>query len=104
MSVANMERMANMFELNNRTALVTGAATGLGRAVAMALTRAGAKVAVSDKPGVSLGETVALCTDCGYRSFAIEMDVRNPDQIRESVAAVESEFGHVDTYSLTTRE
>ena len=85
-----------MFELSHRTALVTGAATGLGQAVAAALTRAGARVAVSDKPGVSLGETVALCADCGHRIFALEMDVRNLDQIRESVAAVESEFGHLD--------
>ena len=91
-----MERIANMFELSNRTALVTGAATGLGQAAAAALTQAGAKVAVSDKPGVSLGQTVALCADCGHRSFAVEMDVRDLDQICESVVAVESEFGHVD--------
>jgi len=63
-----------MFKLSNRTALVTGAATGLGQAE----------------------QTAALCADCGHRSFAIEMDVRDLDQIRESVAAVESEFGHID--------
>jgi len=85
-----------MFKLSNRTALVTGAATGLGQAAAVALTQAGARVAVSDKPGISLEQTAALCADCGHRSFAIEMDVRDLDQIRESVAAVESEFGHVD--------
>jgi NAD(P)-dependent dehydrogenase (short-subunit alcohol dehydrogenase family) len=85
-----------MFKLSNRTALVTGAATGLGQAAAAALTQAGAKVAVSDKPGISLEQTAALCADCGHKSFAIEMDVRDLDQIRESVAAVESEFGHVD--------
>ena len=85
-----------MFDLGNRTALVTGAATGLGQATAAALARAGAKVAVSDRPGVSLGETVALCEDCGNRSFAVELDVRDLDQTCESIAAVESEFGHVD--------
>lgn len=85
-----------MFKLSNRTALVTGAATGLGQAAAAALTQAGARVAVSDKPGISLEQTVALCADCGHRSFAIEMDVRDLDQIRESIAAVESVFGHVD--------
>ena len=85
-----------MFSLSNRTALVTGAATGLGQAAAAALTQAGAKVAISDKPGTSLGETAALCADCGHRCFAVDMDVRNLDQICESVAAVESEFGHVD--------
>ena len=60
------------------------------------LAQAGAKVAVSDKTGVSLGKTAALCADCGQRSFAVEMDVCNLDQIRQSVAAVESEFGRVD--------
>jgi NAD(P)-dependent dehydrogenase (short-subunit alcohol dehydrogenase family) len=85
-----------MFELTGRTALVTGAATGLGQATAVALTRAGAVVAVSDKPGVSLEQTLALCADCGHRSLAVDMDVRDLDQIRAGVAAVEAEFGHVD--------
>ena len=85
-----------MFELRNRTALVTGAATGLGQATAVTLTRAGARVAVSDKPGVSLDETTALCADHGHGAFAVEIDVRELNQIREGARAVESEFGRVD--------
>jgi NAD(P)-dependent dehydrogenase (short-subunit alcohol dehydrogenase family) len=85
-----------MFELNNRTALVTGAATGLGQAAAVALTKAGAKVAISDRPGESLAETASLCADCGHSTYSVEIDVRDIDQIRTGVAAVESEFGHID--------
>lgn len=85
-----------MFDLSNRTALVTGAATGIGQSIAMKLTQAGAKVAVSDKPGVSLDKTVAMCAGYGCRSFAAEMDIRDLDQISEGIAAVESEFGYID--------
>ncbi|HLY73993.1 MAG TPA: SDR family NAD(P)-dependent oxidoreductase, partial [Planctomycetota bacterium] len=40
-----------MFDLNGRTALVTGAATGLGAAITMALARSGADLVVTDRPG-----------------------------------------------------
>ena len=85
-----------MFELNGRTALVTGAATGLGQAIAAALAKAGASVAVSDKPGESLAETTALCAGHGGRTIAVEIDVRDLRQIREGVAAVSSQWDHVD--------
>ena len=85
-----------MFELSDRTALVTGAATGLGQAIAVALSRAGAKVAISDKPGASLVETAALCADCGQAGIVVELDVRNLGQVIKGVAAVESQWGHVD--------
>ena len=85
-----------MFELTGRTALVAGAATGLGQAIALALTKAGASVAVSDKPGQSLAETTGLCAGCGGRTIAVEIDVRDVRQIREGVAAVAAQFGRVD--------
>ena len=85
-----------MFELDGRTAFVTGAATGLGQAAALALTQAGARVAVSDKPSVSLDATAALCADHGQPCLSLPVDVRDLDQIRKGVAAAESEFGRVD--------
>ena len=91
-----MERIANMFELNHRTALVTGAATGLGQAIAVALTKAGAKVAISDKPSENLEETATLCATCGSKNYLLAMDVRDLEQIRTGVREVESEFGHID--------
>jgi NAD(P)-dependent dehydrogenase (short-subunit alcohol dehydrogenase family) len=85
-----------MFALDGKMALVTGAATGLGQAIAVALTTAGARVALSDKPGVSLDETAAQCAACGLAPYATAIDVRDLAQIRAGVAAVEAEFGKVD--------
>jgi 2-deoxy-D-gluconate 3-dehydrogenase len=85
-----------MFALNGRTALVTGAATGLGQAIAVALTQAGAQVAVSDKPGQCLAETTSLCAGCGGRTVAVEIDVRDVRRIREGVAAVAAHLGPVE--------
>lgn len=85
-----------MFGLHQRTALVTGAATGLGQAIALALAQAGAKVAVSDKPGVSLTETKAICADRGHATVGVPMDVRDLRQISEAVVAIESQLGAVD--------
>jgi len=85
-----------MFRLDEKVALVTGAATGLGAAIAVGLARAGAHVAISDKPGVSLDETAAKAAAHGHRVFRFEMDVRDLEQIRKGVAAAEGEFGRID--------
>lgn len=85
-----------MFELNNRTALVTGAATGLGQAISVALAKAGARVVISDKPGESLDETATLCSEYSESPFLVDIDVRDLKQIEEGVAKVQAEFGHID--------
>ncbi len=85
-----------MFRLHDKVAVITGAATGLGAATAVALARAGAHVAVSDKPGESLQQTSAKAAQHDHRVFEFDMDVRDLDQIREGIAAVASEFGHID--------
>ena len=85
-----------MFELNNRRALVTGAATGLGQAIAVRLAGGGARVAVSDRPGVSLDETVMRVAEQGVTAFALALDVRDLGQITTGVAAVEAELGGID--------
>jgi NAD(P)-dependent dehydrogenase (short-subunit alcohol dehydrogenase family) len=85
-----------MFRLDDRIALVTGAATGIGQAIAVALVKAGAHVAISDKPNVSLDDTEELCQPYGKRILKFAMDVRDLDQIRKGVATVETAFDHVD--------
>ena len=84
------------FRLDGKKALVTGAATGLGKAIAIALARAGADAAISDKPGVSLDETAAGIDSAGRCVKKCEMDVRNLAQIRRGLAWVEKEFGRID--------
>jgi 2-deoxy-D-gluconate 3-dehydrogenase len=85
-----------MFRLDGRAALVTGAATGLGAAIAEALARNGAGVAITDKPGVSLDDTAARVAAHGQRAFAAALDVRDLAQIHDGVAAVHREFGKLD--------
>ncbi len=85
-----------MFRLDDRVALITGAATGLGAATAEALARAGAHVTISDKPGQSLDDTAARVRQHDVRAFTFQMDVRDLAQIRHGVDAVHREFSRID--------
>jgi len=85
-----------MFRLDGKTALVTGAATGLGAGIAAALARQGADVAISDLPGQSLEETAEGIRTCGRKVFALDLDVRDVQQSRKSISAVNAALGRVD--------
>lgn len=85
-----------MFRLDEKIAVVTGAATGIGQAIAVHLAKAGADVAISDKPEISLAETKELCKPHGKKVFKFGMDVRHLEQITQGVAAVETEFDRID--------
>ena len=85
-----------MFRLDGKRALITGAATGLGAGIAVALARQGADVAISDKPGISLEETAQDAAQHGHVVFSFEMDVREIEQLGRGVEAVVKELGGVD--------
>lgn len=85
-----------MFRLDGKVALITGAATGLGAAIAVGFAESGAELAISDKPGESLDDTASQCSEYGHKVFTFDMDVRVMSQIRDGVAAVEREFGKID--------
>jgi 2-deoxy-D-gluconate 3-dehydrogenase len=86
----------DMFRSDGKVALITGAATGLGAAIAVGLAKAGADVAISDKPGESLDQTQVKAAAHGHRVFPFAMDVRVLSQIHKGVAAVHREFGTID--------
>jgi NADP-dependent 3-hydroxy acid dehydrogenase YdfG len=71
-----------MFQLKNKSALVTGAATGLGQAIAIALARNGASVAISDKTLDSLQDTEAEIAKLKQQVISLAIDVRDLDQVR----------------------
>ncbi len=82
--------------LAGKTAIVTGAAQGIGRAIAEALAAVGADVAVADlDPGRSQ-ETVAAITKMGRRALNIKVNVANWDDAKAMVDQVVKEWGKVD--------
>ena len=85
-----------IFRLDGKLALITGAATGLGAAIAITLAKQGADLAISDKPGQSLDDTATKAKESGHKVFTFDMDVRVMNQIHEGIEAVNKEFGKID--------
>ncbi|MFG2542244.1 SDR family NAD(P)-dependent oxidoreductase [Streptomyces sp. NPDC048594] len=80
----------------DRTALVTGAGSGIGRAVAVALAAEGANVVVAGRGREPLDETVALIEAAGGKALAVAADVSRPDDVRAVVDAAVEHFGSLD--------
>jgi 3-oxoacyl-[acyl-carrier protein] reductase len=78
------------------TVLVTGAASGMGRATARVFAAEGAKVAVTDYAGEGAQAVAGEITACGQSAKAWTLDVASPDDIGAVVAAVAAHFGGLD--------
>ena len=84
------------FDLEGRVALVTGAARGLGRAIAVALANAGADVALGLRSPEGAAEVVAAVEARGRRCLPLAMDVLDLEQVRSAVQATASQLGRLD--------
>lgn len=89
------------FDLRDRTALVTGASRGIGRATALALAHAGADVAlglrqVNGGDAAGTRDLVAEIKVLGRRALPVPMDVRRLDQIEAAIDEVVTTFGRLD--------
>lgn len=82
--------------LNNKVALVTGAASGIGRAIALAFAREGARVVVSDTALDGGAQTVALIEAAGGQAVFEAADVGQSEQARRLVGRAVSAFGQLD--------
>jgi len=84
------------FDLTGHVALVTGAARGLGNAIALALAQAGADVVLGlreRRSGEGLAEQIRAL---GRRALPVQMDIRRREEIRAGVAEAIAHFGQID--------
>ncbi len=84
------------YDFSDRVALVTGAAGGIGRATAIELARAGAKVAVADIDLDPARQTAALIEQAGGTALAIRVDVADPVSVAAMVSTTVDRFGRLD--------
>ena len=88
--------MASPFDLTGQVALVTGAARGLGRAIALGLAEAGADVALGLRSPDSAGELVAQISALGRRALPLAMDVTDLEASRAAIDGTVSALGGLD--------
>ena len=79
-----------------KIALVTGAGSGIGRAVALGLLADGYKVVVTGRRLEPLEELVALAAEQGGEALAVSSDVRDPASVEALFATIEEVYGRVD--------
>jgi NAD(P)-dependent dehydrogenase (short-subunit alcohol dehydrogenase family) len=96
--MTNVNSQLPNFSLNGKVALVTGAARGLGRSIALALAAAGADVALGlhDVNSASAKDLVAEIEGLGRHALPLQMDVTKLEQISSAVDATVARFGKLD--------
>ncbi|MGV9803061.1 SDR family NAD(P)-dependent oxidoreductase [Mycobacterium sp. NPDC003449] len=85
-------------DINHRVAVVTGAGSGIGRALGQGLAAAGARVVVSDLDKTLAAETAELIRGAGGLAVAARADAAATADIERLVSRAEAEFGPVDIY------
>ena len=83
-------------KLLNKSALITGAASGIGKDIALTFAREGAKVAIADLNKNAAEATAAQIRDSGGQAVGIAMDVTDEKAVNDGVAAVVEAFGGID--------
>jgi NAD(P)-dependent dehydrogenase (short-subunit alcohol dehydrogenase family) len=86
----------DLFRLDDRVSIVTGASSGIGVAFAQALGEAGADVVLGARRTDKLADTQRLVESTGRRALAVATDVSDPASCQALVAAAMAEFGRVD--------
>lgn len=85
-----------MHTLQGKTALITGASSGIGRAAALRLAGSGVRVALAARTESALDEVAALVRKAGGQALVLPTDVTDPEQCRKAVEATVREFGRLD--------
>jgi 3-oxoacyl-[acyl-carrier protein] reductase len=85
-----------MFSLRDKVALITGASQGIGRATALTLVEAGAKVAVAARTAEKLASLVAEIEAAGGEALGVPMDVADGAQVKDGFQQTLAKFGKLD--------
>lgn len=83
-------------KLEGKSAIVTGAASGIGREIALTYAREGANVAIADLNLEAANGVASEIRDLGVQAMGVAMDVANEDQVNAGVDAVGSKWGGID--------
>jgi len=83
-------------KLKDKSAIVTGAASGIGKDIALVYAREGAKVAIADLNLDAANATAGEIKKNGGQAMGVAMDVTNEQQVNDGIAAVAKAFGGVD--------
>ena len=85
-----------MADLKGKVGIVTGGGTGIGRATALAMARAGASLVIGNRDAAKGEEVVRLIVQGGGRAVFQKTDVSKPDDVKALVGRAVSEFGRLD--------
>lgn len=88
--------MLSALQLENKTALITGASRGIGRALAVSLARAGAFVGLISRSGEALRQVAREITHEGGKALSLVADVAQPESIREVASQAREKMGRID--------
>lgn len=91
-----MSESAEAWSVEGKSALVTGASRGIGRAIAVRLASMGARVACVATSAENCAETVASCLELSDGACAFGVDVADTDAVDELLKEIQSEFGGLD--------
>ena len=83
-------------DLSGQNAIVTGASQGLGRGIAVALSAAGARVALVARNAEKLAETQKLCADAGGQAEVMAGDVSSKESVEKIIDTVADDWGQLD--------
>ena len=90
------QAIVNLFSLEGKAALVTGAGRGIGQAIARTLAQAGADVVIASRTQAELDETAAQIKETGHRAVVIAADLRQKGAAAQVVDQAVEALGHLD--------